>query len=478
MVLDVAPSSDPTSLDYPVRRHHHGYQKACKDTYNRTATAAPRWGEGDWVRVRKPDLPNLSVGNQVAVQNQVDRRWTAYGVIVRVCPNRKYLIRLLSETVVKLLGGTPDPIIAIRQLDSVCYNGNVGQTLLSIGDLIQLAYPTITDKVHRDQMTWIHLQKLLPAEYQRDLIRAGGNAYCERSHRFLMDTVAKLTREEQRKWPRYLSAAVLASNVNTSTATGLSPYECVFGRPAPLPTALRYSTNKKTAQCIAQLADEEIKRCEKEYGCTVVGYISDNEAKMVAKVELGEQQRKEYDRLLSSHLSCREAAAAKLQSPLYNQKVGLGEQHRQGYGRLLSSHLSCQQVELGEQQRQGYGRLLSPIAECEDELEETHLPHPLHTNLPHPLQTHLPHPLHTNLPHPLQTHLPHPLQTNLPHPHPLQTNLRYTHPIQTHLPHPLHTIGALVYVAGYVAAKCATVDSTLGKITSDAKEEPRDERYA
>ena len=79
----------------------------------------------------------------------------------------------VSAAVVQLLGGTPDPLIAIRQLDSVCYNGNVGQTLLSIGDLIQLAYPTITDKVHRDQMTWIHLQKLLPAEYQRDLIKAG-----------------------------------------------------------------------------------------------------------------------------------------------------------------------------------------------------------------------------------------------------------------------------------------------------------------
>ena len=67
-----------------------------------------------------------------------------------------------------------------------------------------------------------------------------GNAYCERSHRFLMDTLAKLTREEQKQWPRYLSAAVLAFNANTSAATGLSPYECVFGRPAPLPAALRY----------------------------------------------------------------------------------------------------------------------------------------------------------------------------------------------------------------------------------------------
>lgn len=82
-------------------------------------------------------------------------------------------LETVSTEVVKLLGGTPDPLIAIRQLDSVCYNGNVGKTLLAIGELIPLAYPTITDKVHKDQMTWIHLQRLLPAEYQRDLIKAG-----------------------------------------------------------------------------------------------------------------------------------------------------------------------------------------------------------------------------------------------------------------------------------------------------------------
>ena len=79
----------------------------------------------------------------------------------------------ISAAVVKLLGGTPDPLIAIRQLESVSYNGNVGQTLLSIGDLIPLAYPTITERAHRDQIIWIHLQKLIPAEYQRDLIKAG-----------------------------------------------------------------------------------------------------------------------------------------------------------------------------------------------------------------------------------------------------------------------------------------------------------------
>ncbi|KAF0307986.1 hypothetical protein FJT64_020751 [Amphibalanus amphitrite] len=159
-------------------------------------------------------------------------------------------------------------------------------------------------------------------------------------------------------------------------------------------------TNKKTAQCIAQLADEEIKRCEKEYGCTVVGYISDNEAKMVAvRSQLSErnqqlserdQQLSERDQQLSERdqqlrdeqatagelrrrlkeaetgeaaarlAGQREAAAAELQSQLYNQKVELGEQQRHQYDRLLSSHLlSCRQVELGEQQRKEYDRLLS-----------------------------------------------------------------------------------------------------------------------
>ena len=45
-------------------------------------------------------------------------------------------LEAISAAVVKLLGGTPDPLIAVRQLESVSYNGNVGQTLLSISDLI------------------------------------------------------------------------------------------------------------------------------------------------------------------------------------------------------------------------------------------------------------------------------------------------------------------------------------------------------
>ncbi|KAF0308846.1 hypothetical protein FJT64_002121 [Amphibalanus amphitrite] len=53
----------------------------------------------------------------------------------------------------------------------------------------------------------------------------------------------------------------------------------------------QYARGIYAAQCIAQLADEEIKRCEKEYGCTVVGYISDNEAKMVAELRLLDPDR-------------------------------------------------------------------------------------------------------------------------------------------------------------------------------------------
>ena len=79
----------------------------------------------------------------------------------------------VSAEVVELLGGPPDPLLATRQLEAVCYSGNVGRTLLAIGDLIPLAYPTISDKAHKDHMTWLHLQRLLPAEYQRDLIKDG-----------------------------------------------------------------------------------------------------------------------------------------------------------------------------------------------------------------------------------------------------------------------------------------------------------------
>ncbi|KAF0298377.1 hypothetical protein FJT64_004241 [Amphibalanus amphitrite] len=81
----------------------------------------------------------------------------------------------VSHDVVKLLGGTPDPLVATRQLEAVCYNGNVERILLALGELIPLAYPTITDKVHKDQMTWIHHQRLLPAVYQRDLIKDGAD---------------------------------------------------------------------------------------------------------------------------------------------------------------------------------------------------------------------------------------------------------------------------------------------------------------
>ena len=80
---------------------------------------------------------------------------------------------LISAEVLKLLGGMPDPLVAVRRLDSVVYEGNVMKTLLAIEDLIQFAYPTVSDKAHKDQLTWIHLQKVIPTEYQRDLTKAG-----------------------------------------------------------------------------------------------------------------------------------------------------------------------------------------------------------------------------------------------------------------------------------------------------------------
>ena len=50
-----------------------------------------------------------------------------------------------------------------------------------------------------------------------------------------MVAVAKLSADHPRRWSDYMSAAVLACNSNVNRSTGLSPYECVFGRPPTLP---------------------------------------------------------------------------------------------------------------------------------------------------------------------------------------------------------------------------------------------------
>ncbi|XP_043190571.1 uncharacterized protein K02A2.6-like [Amphibalanus amphitrite] len=54
--VDVLKRDAPTgnSRKRAVRRRHRRYQSAYKRRYDRTATAAPRWEAGDWVRVRKP----------------------------------------------------------------------------------------------------------------------------------------------------------------------------------------------------------------------------------------------------------------------------------------------------------------------------------------------------------------------------------------------------------------------------------------
>ena len=67
-----------------------------------------------------------------------------------------------------------------------------------------------------------------------------GNAYSERGHRFLVDAVAKLSADHPRRWSDYLPAVVLACNSNVNRSTGLSPYECVFGRPPTLPVDVMY----------------------------------------------------------------------------------------------------------------------------------------------------------------------------------------------------------------------------------------------
>ena len=106
----------------------------------------------------------------------------------------------------------------------------------------------VPKRIHSDQgknfvgkVATLFYQRLGIQQSNTTAYHPQGNGYCERSHRFLMDTLAKLSREQQRQWPRYLSGAVLAFNASTSAVTGFSPYESVFGRPPSLPSDLAYS---------------------------------------------------------------------------------------------------------------------------------------------------------------------------------------------------------------------------------------------
>ena len=81
----------------------------------------------------------------------------------------------VSKEVVKLLGGSLDPISAVQKLDTVVYLGSVRRTLLQIQALIPVAYPTLTSKADKDQMCLLHLMKLLPSTITHELIKSGVN---------------------------------------------------------------------------------------------------------------------------------------------------------------------------------------------------------------------------------------------------------------------------------------------------------------
>ena len=87
------------------------------------------------------------------------------------CGDEPKELQDLEKEVSKFLGGTLDSISAVHELDNIVYAGSVERTVLRISDLITFAYPTITAKRDRQQMVLLHLQKLVPQTYQKELIK-------------------------------------------------------------------------------------------------------------------------------------------------------------------------------------------------------------------------------------------------------------------------------------------------------------------
>ena len=71
--VDVLPASEPESAErrgQRVRKRFRRYQARYKDRHDRTATAAPAWREGDWVRVRRPSSGRVEGRVSVQVEKQ------------------------------------------------------------------------------------------------------------------------------------------------------------------------------------------------------------------------------------------------------------------------------------------------------------------------------------------------------------------------------------------------------------------------
>ena len=72
----------------------------------------------------------------------------------------------------KVLGGTPDQLLAARTVDAEQYRGDIQDYLLRVRAGVRHAYPNLNEEA-RSSVTLLHLQRALPAEYGREITREG-----------------------------------------------------------------------------------------------------------------------------------------------------------------------------------------------------------------------------------------------------------------------------------------------------------------
>lgn len=78
----------------------------------------------------------------------------------------------VDSAVKKVLGGTPDQLLAARAVDSEQYRGDIQDYLLRVRTGVRHAYPHLSEDA-RASVTLLHLQRALPVEYGREITREG-----------------------------------------------------------------------------------------------------------------------------------------------------------------------------------------------------------------------------------------------------------------------------------------------------------------
>jgi len=117
--------------------------------------------------------------------------------------------------------------------------------------------PEFANELTRRMDSFLGIKKTATTAYHPQ-----GNGICERVHRSLHDTLAKLCSPDQKDWDLYVAAAVCACNFSPHSSTGQSPYFLMHGRDPQMGVDVLLNQNAPKPQSQRAFVSDTVRRLE------------------------------------------------------------------------------------------------------------------------------------------------------------------------------------------------------------------------